>query len=1373
MTVAEVLKKRNYTKATGHDYEDITIREATCKQGGLVLTLCKNCGDFHQTTTALGEHKYKTEKHNPTCRNVGYTDHICEICGNSYITDITPIISHSYERVTKEPTCEDKGYTTSTCTMCGYNYVDNYTEPTGHKWDDGETVTNSTCEGEGVIEYHCQNDNCKEKMIKAVSAKGHTPGDKATCTTPQLCEVCGTVLENAHGHHYKTETVDPTCTAMGYTIYTCEHCGDTYNSYYTDKAEHDYKETVTKPTCTSHGYTTYSCKNCDSEYVSDYSEKLSHNYNSVVTAPTCTAMGYTTYICEDCGDTHISDYTDITEHNYNKKVVEPTCTEHGYAVYTCPDCGKSYIGDYTDHKKHTYSETVITPTCTEMGYTIFKCNDCEDEYKADYVSALGHKPSEWIIDETATIEHAGEKHIECLTCGTVLSRAAISQLVGKDRTDEDGNAKIGDYSILLTDSNGKPIFDSEIVIDINDNVTIKLPNGRLLDFADQTIITAIYTDTQKPKSELAIFISDEKGNNATGKTDENGQLKVPNDKSSTGDENGTIGNEENEVKNTFVVTVTDKTNVVIPNCKIRIGESNQIVVDLPEGVKPTRENPVIVTVTDQNGNAQKDITVIAMGDADFIEKGKTDIYGKITLPTASGGFTDNDGKVNVDNINVIVNDEIGVISNAYVTHNEDNSITVTLPENKFIGYDNRVTVTVLDSIEKAMAEIVVTVNDTTEKSYTDKTDENGQIVVPPLSEDMTDSEGKAKVNGYNVLIEDENKPIENAFITIGEGQINVMLPEGILIDISNRITATVTDNEDKPVKDMTVIFTDKAKTIESNVTDENGKATVPPTNIDITDFNGYGEVSGYIVTVKNETAPIEKAYIKHNAEIKNEDGTVKEAENISITLPENVSFSYDNRITVTVSKKADNSAVCDMQINISEFAVEGAETKSLTDKTDKNGVAAFPPLSEDITDNNGNSNITDDKTDDKGETTETIYNVLVEDTKGKIENAFIKVKDGKISVKLPETHTLTTSNQTTVTVTDKDNKPMANVSVTITDSTTSKSGNTDTNGKVTLPVKSTGGGGSSSGGSSGGGGGSYTSNTVNVKVVDKDGKTVSVSKSTATDKVTLTLPNGKNLSKDDNYYTITVTDRSNKAKADYSVVLKDKNGNEVSGTTDKNGIVTLPGKTHTAYIFGYNDGTFRPNSNMTRAEAAAIFARLVSEEKGEKISGKTSFKDISSNDWYAKEVGYLEKYGIIKGYNDNTFRPNDSVTRAKFVAMTVRFNALFNDVEKKTYTVNYTDVATNYWAYSDIAFAKNIGWLNGYADGTFKGDNAITRAEVVTVVNRATGRNADTDYINKNLSVLNKFTDIKDNSMWYFADVIESANTHIAVTHTDGETWVK
>lgn len=387
------LDKRNYTKATEHNYKAITIREATCKQGGLKLNLCDKCGSFYEETTPVGEHKYKTENVQPTCRNVGYTNHICEICGNSYITDMTPIISHSYERITKEPTCTEHGYTVYTCPDCGKEYI----------------------------------------------------GDLTDCER----------------HTYKKTVVQPTCTEMGYTIYTCESCGDSYKADYVDKAAHDYKKTVI--------------------------------------APTCTEMGYTIFTC-DCGDTYKGDYTDKIAHSYIADVTEPTCTASGYTVYTCENCGKTYTADYKD--------------------------------------MLGHKPSDWIIDEPATIEHAGEKHTECLTCGEVLSRAAIPQLVEKDRTDEDGNSKVGDFSILVTNANGTPIFDSEISIDINDNVTIKLPSGRLLDYVDQTIITAINADSQTPKAELQIFIYDENNNAATSKTDENGQLKVPNNKTSTGDNSG-------------------------------------------------------------------------------------------------------------------------------------------------------------------------------------------------------------------------------------------------------------------------------------------------------------------------------------------------------------------------------------------------------------------------------------------------------------------------------------------------------------------------------------------------------------------------------------------------------------------------------------------------------------------------------------------------------------------------------------------------------------------------------------------------------------------------------------------------------------------
>ena len=1310
------LDKRNYTKATGHNYKAITIREATCKQGGLKLNLCDKCGSFYEETTPVGEHKYKTEKVQPTCRNVGYTNHICEICGNSYITDMTPIISHAYERITKEPTCTDKGYTTSTCTMCGLNYVSDYTEPTGHNWDEGYSVTYSTCTADGVIEYRCKNDNCSEKMIKAESATGHTPGKAATCTDPRTCEKCGTVLELPKGHSYSENVVKPTCTAMGYTEYKCDNCDDSYVGDYTDKLPHNYNANVTEPTCTEHGFTRYICVDCDDSYISDYTEKKPHNYNVVITKPTCTEFGYTTYTCADCGDSYVADYTDKTEHNYDKKVIPPTCTEHGYTVYTCPDCGKEYIGDYTEHKNHNYTKTVIAPTCTEMGYTIFTC-DCGDTYKgeytdkiahtykktvteptcteigfttsvcevcgdtvkSDYKNAKGHAPSEWIIDEAATIEHGGRKHIECTACGETLQAADIPRLVAKDNSDEDGKAEIGGYSVILTDKNNKPVFNSEITIDKDDNISIRLPKNRLLDFADRTTVTVFNTEKQTAATGLNIFVTDDNGNNATGVTDENGQFIAPDKKSSTGDDNGTIGKDDGDSKFTYVIKVTDKLNVTIPNCETYIGESNNIVVKLPDGLILTQDSPAIITVTDQNGNPQKGVSVIVIADKDYIEKGTTDMYGKLTVPPVNSGITDKDGKVNLQNYYVFVNDEKGYIENALVTLNEDNSFSVKLPAENMIDYANRITVTVLDKDGAPLKDISVTVSDAAEKSITDKTDENGKIVVPPMSEDYTDKDGIAKVGSYTIIVENVKSKIENAYITLtADGTISVLLPENIKIEHSNRITVTVLDKDNKGVKDISV--------------------------------------------------------------------TVKE----------------------TVSETAENAA----------------EPKTATAVTDKDGKIYIPPASEGVTDKDGNTDIsettpgkdTDGDGKDDTEETKTEYNITVEDTKGKIENAFIEIKDGKIFVTLPDGKTLTMDNQTTVTVLDKDSKAIKGVSVTIKDKTTEKTATTDANGKVTLPVKSTGGGGSSSGGGGGrggsSGGGYYT--TVNVKITDKDGKAVTnFSKSTdSKGNITIILPNGKTLD-NGNFYTVTVTDNKGNAKENVTVLLKDRNKGEATGTTDKNGVVTIPGKTHTAYIFGYNDGTFRPDNNMSRAEAAAIFARLISEQKGEKISGKSDFADVKSSEWYSKFIGYIEKYGIIKGYDNNTFKPDENISRAEFVAMTVRFNSLFNKVKKGSYTVKYTDVASNYWAYADIAYAKHAGWLNGYADGSFKGDNAITRAEVVTVVNKATGRIADEGYINKNLSLLNKFTDLKNNSHWAFYSICESANTHLANSHDNSETWVK
>ena len=1340
------LQKTNYVPATGHDYDTIVIREASCQQGGLELHMCKNCGSYYTESTSMIDHTYTTNIVPATCTMNGYTEHICIDCGYKYITDLTPLAKHDYREKVTSPTCKARGFTTYTCADCGDIYISDYTEPLGHDWDEGHTVTSSTCEGEGVIEYDCK--RCDETMIAAISATGHTPGEAATCTEPQICIVCGAILELPTGHSYTAEITEPTCTTFGYTTYTCEYGDHTYIADYTDKTEHNYNAVVTEPTCTAMGYTTYTCVDCGDTYVSDYTDKIPHDYEAVVTEPTCTTMGFTTYTCRDCGDTYVSDYTEelphnygrtdiaptctelgysiytcidcgteyisdykeVTEHNYAGVVTAPTCTEMGYTTYTCTDCGDTYIGDYVDATGHDYESTMTEPTCTELGYTTYTCKTCGDTYRADEVSAKGHTPSDWIIDIPATIEGAGSKHIECTVCGEILETAEIPQLIDKDNSDEDGKSTVGDYSIILTDKDGKPVFDSEITIDVNDNINVKLPEGRLLDYEDRTTITVFHTENQTAASGLNIFIYDKNNNAATGQTDTNGQLVVPNNQSSTGDDNGTIGGDNGETKYTYVVTVTDKNDMIISDCDIEIGENHDIVVKLPTGTAFNTDNRITVTVKDQNGAAQENINVIVIGDADYIEKGITNTNGQVTLPTKNQAYTDKNGIANVNGYIVLVEDETEPIYAALVTV-DDNGVMVCLPDGKKIDYHNRTTVTVMKSDGEAVEGMSVNVYDNAGGDRTEITDKDGKVTIPPLNENIIDEPTP------------EPTPTQKPGLETPE-------PSEQPDKTDEPSTTEKPDATEQPSE------TEKPKPTVNP--DEGSEVITPDYSYKVSVNDNDGVISGAIVSVDKDNS------------------------SVTVKLPDEKSITPDNRIIVGVTDK-DGKPVNGVPVTV--IAEDGTEA---TDLTNSEGIAVVPPTNTDMTDKNGYAQVVE------GENT---YNVVVEDTTVKIENAAVEVKDGKISVILPDGNKLDTANQTTVTVTDKDNAPVQNMSVTVTDvnnQTAAKS--TDANGKITVPVKTTGGssssggGGSSSGGSSGGGG--STVNTINVKVTDKDDKSVNVTKSTASDSITLTLPSGTTLD-GSNYYTITVTDSKGNAKTEYSVTLKDKSGNTVSGETDASGQLILPAAEHKAYIVGYEDGTFKPENNMTRAEAAAIFARNIAERKGENISsGKSSFTDVNSKLWYNNSIAYLEKYNIISGYNDGTFRPEEQITRAEFVTMCMRFYGMFEDITASNKNI-FNDVPKSHWASGYIYNAIAMKWIEGYADGTFKPDSNITRAEVVAIVNRVLDRAADTEYISKNISTVNKFTDLKDKSYWAFYEILEAANTHIAVQSANGETWVK
>ena len=199
---------------------------------------------------------------------------------------------------------------------------------------------------------------------------------------------------------------------------------------------------------------------------------------------------------------------------------------------------------------------------------------------------------------------------------------------------------------------------------------------------------------------------------------------------------------------------------------------------------------------------------------------------------------------------------------------------------------------------------------------------------------------------------------------------------------------------------------------------------------------------------------------------------------------------------------------------------------------------------------------------------------------------------------------------------------------------------------------------------------------------------------------------------------------------------------------------------HFAYIQGYPDGTFQPGGSLTRAEAATIFYRLLLDTS---MTKSVSFSDVRSGSWYETAVKTLASKGVLTGYPNGTFQPNASVTRAEFCAMASRFFAL----EKGT--VKFTDVPETFWGYKYIASVVAKGWLAD-SEVAYNPNGAISRAEVVSIVNRMLGRSADAAFLAKGADGLKSFTDVKTGDACYL-DVMEAANAHNYKLSGGKETW--
>ncbi len=160
---------------------------------------------------------------------------------------------------------------------------------------------------------------------------------------------------------------------------------------------------------------------------------------------------------------------------------------------------------------------------------------------------------------------------------------------------------------------------------------------------------------------------------------------------------------------------------------------------------------------------------------------------------------------------------------------------------------------------------------------------------------------------------------------------------------------------------------------------------------------------------------------------------------------------------------------------------------------------------------------------------------------------------------------------------------------------------------------------------------------------------------------------------------------------------------------------------HFAYIVGYGNGEVQPQNSITRAEVAAIFFRLLEDGiRNENFTHQNDFSDVAADAWYCSSVSTLSRMGIIAGYPDGTFRPNAPITRAEFAAIATRFD---NNGDKTP--VSFTDII-GHWAEGEITVAANHGWVSGYGDNTFRPQNQITRAETMSLVNRVLKRLPET-----------------------------------------------
>ena len=616
-----------------------------------------------------------------TCADCGYAE-TAYTAAKAVIADYFGVVDGQPHTVTVSDLSE-AGVTTAiryghTADGCTLTSAPNYTEAGDYPvyYEITYTFQNTDMVEDGVAYVHLRDESTEETDGDGSCGEDHNwtllDSVAPTCLTlgydRYLCVDCGAIekrdYEAALGHAFQSIVIrDATCETPGKVLEICERCGTVQEST-TPKGEHEFSVTTVPATCTSPGYTLRECAVCGERHITDITAALPHNYVDKTTPATCEGGGKTIHICEGCGSSFVTDYTDPLGHSWDEGtgVTGSTCTGEGLIEYRCVRCGYHRLeGDaaaghvpgeaatcttpqlctkcgavIVNALGHDYQEEVTEPTCTEMGYTTYTCSRCGDTYKGDYTDAAGHKPGDWIIDQEPTTDSEGSKHKECEVCGETLETEEIEKIYNQATTDTHGEAVVGGYLVIVTDTDTKnPVANASVALHADHTLSVRLPSGRMLDYTDQTTLTVLLTKDTSAVATMFIAVTDRQDNYCEDSTDANGQIIVPDTTGKTNEDgNATVGWEDEDGDRwTITVKVEDhETGRPIEDAEVSIGKGGNITVTLPDGTDMDEDNRITVTVTDQKREPQEGLTVIIKGDLGQKETGETDENGKLTVP---------------------------------------------------------------------------------------------------------------------------------------------------------------------------------------------------------------------------------------------------------------------------------------------------------------------------------------------------------------------------------------------------------------------------------------------------------------------------------------------------------------------------------------------------------------------------------------------------------------------------------------------------------------------------------------------------------------------------------------------------------------------